>query len=92
MDDPTDVGQADAGALELVGGVQALKHAKQLVHVLHVEADTVVEHGEHGLARLLLAADADVCLAAETGVLDRVGDEITQNQTEHGRVPCHLGE
>src|SRR5688572_27142981 len=61
LDDPANVRQADACPLELIGGVQALKHPKQLVHVLHVEADAVVADPERDLARLLLAADADLC-------------------------------
>src|SRR6185503_12821207 len=42
FDDAPDDRKPDACTLELVGGVQALEHAKQLVHVLHVEADAIV--------------------------------------------------
>ena len=37
-DDAMHDGQTDAGAFELVVAVQPLKHAEQLLHVLHVEA------------------------------------------------------
>ena len=42
IDDPSDVGETDPSAFELVGGVQPLKHAKELVRIPHIEADAVV--------------------------------------------------
>src|SRR5438093_9370425 len=42
VDDPLHDGQADAGALVVLGVVQPLEHAEELVGVAHVEADAVV--------------------------------------------------
>jgi N-acetylmuramoyl-L-alanine amidase len=42
LDDAAHVGEADTGALGLINAVETLKHAKQLVGLLHVEADAVV--------------------------------------------------
>src|SRR5690606_4407799 len=43
---PAHAGQADAGAGEFAGRVQALEYAEQLAGVLHVEAGAVVAHLE----------------------------------------------
>src|SRR5204862_5699849 len=40
--DPPDGGQTDAGAFELLGPVQPLEDAEQLVGILHVEPGAVV--------------------------------------------------
>src|SRR5467141_2207467 len=49
VDDASDGGEADAGALEVGSGMQSLEHAEQLVRVLHVEAGAVIPDHE-GLA------------------------------------------
>jgi hypothetical protein len=41
-DDTLDIGQSNAGAFELVGVVQPLKNAKQLIGVLHIEAHAII--------------------------------------------------
>ena len=70
-------GQAQAQALEVAHGVQALKHAKQLVGVLRPKAGAVVLQGELNLRALALNinGDAGLGLAANLfvgGVLDVV--------------------
>ena len=68
VDDPPDGGQADAGAFELLGPMQPLKHAKQLVRVLHVEPDAVVPHEQDDTSRLFAgAADLDRRRVARCG-------------------------
>jgi len=42
MNDPLDIRQADARALELVLAVQALKHAEQFVGITRIESRAVV--------------------------------------------------
>src|ERR1700722_1115155 len=37
LDDPAHIGQADARTVEFFRAMQALEHAKKLVHILHVE-------------------------------------------------------
>ncbi len=49
MDDPLYVGQADAGAAELVS-VEPLEDAEQFVLVRHVEAHSVVADEDDDLA------------------------------------------
>ena len=53
MHDALNRGQADAGALKRLRGVQALEHAEQLVHVFHLEADSVVSNEYHYAIRPL---------------------------------------
>ncbi len=92
MDDPPHIGQADAGPLELLGAVQALKHAEQLVDVPHVEADAVVADEEHRFTRLAPAANRDFRFGARAGVLDRVGDQVAKDEPEHDRIALYLGQ
>lgn len=42
MDDPLHDGQADAGSLILVGEMESLKHAEQLVGIAHIKAHAIV--------------------------------------------------
>ena len=49
-DDAVDDRQADAGAFEIVGAMQALEHAEEFLRVALVEADAVVADEVHRLA------------------------------------------
>jgi len=42
LNDPLHGRQTDAGALEVLGAMQALEDSKQFVDILHVEADAIV--------------------------------------------------
>jgi hypothetical protein len=44
VDDAPDIGQPDAGALEIRGPVEPLKHPEELVSVTRVETYPVVPH------------------------------------------------
>src|SRR5690349_16335881 len=50
QDDAVGEGQPDAGALVVLGPVQPLEHAEELVRVAHVEAGPVVPDEGRGLA------------------------------------------
>ena len=90
MNDPPHIGQADAGPLELLDAVQALKHAKQLVDVPHVEADAVVADKEHALIRFAPAADLNFGCRARPCILDRVGDQVAEGKPEHRGVALNI--
>ena len=51
LNDPLDVRQADARALELIAAVQALKHAEQFAGITRIETRAVVADKDHGFAR-----------------------------------------
>src|SRR5690349_2913790 len=56
-DDPTDVRQTDARALELLIPMQSMKDSKKLTGILHVETHPVVPHEDHDIIRFVAAAD-----------------------------------
>src|SRR2546430_14832356 len=68
-DDAPDRRETDAGALEFGRGVQSLEHAEQLVHVLHVEAGTVVPDQERPLSVHLGGSELDLRPRLFRGVL-----------------------
>src|SRR6185295_16573048 len=74
LDDPAHVGEADAGALELAGAVQALEHLEQAIGAGHVEADAVVGDVVGDLVAARLAPDLDLDPLAVLRVLERVVD------------------
>src|SRR5262245_42575535 len=59
-DDALRGGEADAGALELLDGMQALEWAEELVGIRQVEAGTVVANVEHDLAVAAAATEGDL--------------------------------
>ena len=83
--------QANAGAFELAGAVQALEHAEQLVLKLGVEANAVVGHLERPMRGVvLLPAQGDAGFGAGAAVLQRVGQQITPDLAQQHRVAVHL--
>ncbi len=69
VDDAPHIREANAGAFELVGAVQALKHPEQFAGVLHVEADAVVAHEDDRFAFVArrVAVDANLDGAHSAG-------------------------
>ena len=81
-------GQADAGAGELGGAVQALEGAEQPAGEAHVEAGAVVAH-EEGLAllrRVAGAAELDPRVLAARRVLPGIADQVVEHDAQQGRV------
>ncbi len=78
--------QTDAGALELLGAVEPLEDAKQLVRVLHLESRTVVPDKVRQLARAGGTADLDRRLGARARELPGVADEVRQDLPDEGAV------
>src|ERR1035437_8806820 len=54
--DPVHGGQPDAGALEVLGPMEALEYAEQFVGVFHIKADAVVADEDGAVAVLLAVA------------------------------------
>ena len=78
--------QTDAGALELLGAVEPLEDAKQLVGVFHLESRTVVPDEVRQLARAGGTADLDRRLGARARELPGVADEVRQDLPDEGAV------
>src|SRR5262245_20057001 len=93
MDDALHCREADAGPLERVRGMKALKDAEELVHILHVEAHTVVTDKYHRLGAVRIThTDLDLGARPRARELEGIGDEVDQNDLEHGPVPVDLGQ
>src|SRR5262245_936115 len=82
MNDALHVGQANAGAFKFTGPVQALKDAKQFVHVFHVESDAVVANMADDFVGLGPAPDFNPGPGARARVFDRVGEQVDEHLTE----------
>ena len=76
LHDSLDDRQTDAGALELLGAVEPLEDAEQLVGVFHLESRTVVPDEVRQLARAGGTADLDRRLGARARELPGVADEV----------------
>src|SRR5262245_22236811 len=80
-------GEPDPGPLESLGKVQPLKHAKQIVDVLHIEAHTVVPREDDHFARVTgLTAYLDPRLFARARELDGVRNQVGQGEIQHRPV------
>lgn len=66
-DDPTDIGQPDAGPLKLIGPMQALENTEELVGILRVKSDPVVLDKEVPFLTLLSMSDLDLGRRAGPG-------------------------
>jgi hypothetical protein len=72
-------GQPDASTFEYVRLVQALKHAKQFIHVLHIKAYSIVPDNYDEIALVSLgASDLDFVLGMGAREFNRVGKKVNQ--------------
>src|SRR5690242_20838900 len=79
LDDALRQGQPDAGALELVGAMQPLKHAEQLVDVAHVEPHPVVPHEVDDRLSLAPRPDLDLRIGTAASELEGVADQVREH-------------
>jgi hypothetical protein len=81
MYDPLNRRKPNARAFKCIGIVQALKHSKQFIHVLHIKADAIVPNEyDQVIAISVGAADLDFGLRARAREFNRVGDKVNQYQ------------
>src|ERR1700733_5254399 len=93
LDDTLNRRKSDTGAFKCLAGMQALKYAKELIHVLHIEADTVVPHEHHNLIFARFgASNLDFGLGASPRKLDGIGEKINKYQPQHGTIPIEIGQ
>src|SRR4051812_22874311 len=91
-DNTTDNGQANARALEIVGGMQPLKNTKELVRVARVEPDSVIPDKEYGFVPRLFATDLDLRFSPFAGILHRIAKQIYNHLPQRHRVGVHYGK
>src|ERR1043166_1713367 len=78
--------QTYSSTLKFLSPMEALKNAKQLVHIFHVETDTVVAD-ENGSAAISLAfADFDDRFLARAGIFNSVGKQIGKFLFHQSRI------
>src|SRR5581483_2915052 len=86
LHDPLDDREADAGAFELLGAVEALEDPEELARVPHVETRPVVLDEVDRLALPATAADLDHRLGAPARELPGVADEVHEDLPDEPAV------
>src|SRR5437899_4888785 len=86
VDDAAHGGQADAHARKLALAVQALEGAEQLVGIDHVEAHPVVPDEHPRVSIHHLDADLDPRRGLLGRELERVADEVGQEDARQARI------
>ena len=92
MDDAPNFGQADAGSFKPSRPVESLKHTKEFVCALQVEANPIVANETNRFAFAVLGSDFDLCLGARASVFDCVGKQIDDDLAQHERIAQHFGQ
>ena len=86
VDNTLHGGQPHSSTLKLVCAVQPLEHAKKFVFVPHIKAYTVVFDEIDALAVFLFAADLDDRRLALARELERIGEQVGEDDLEQGWV------
>jgi hypothetical protein len=74
--------QSNASAFKYGGLVQALKHTKQLTHVLHVKPHPIVPNKYYQAVIVPVgASDLDFSLRARAREFDRIGNKVHQHKS-----------
>ena len=92
MDDALDQCKADAGAFEFLNTVQTLKHLKQLVCVVHVEAGAVVPDRVNDLRPFDHPGDVDDRFRPQRRKLDRVAEEVAKDLADQSSIAMDGGQ
>src|SRR6185437_16512039 len=87
LDDSAHDREADSGALEFLGAVQALKDAEEPLGALRIEARAVVSNRVKPAAfGPLRTVDGNERLLAAAGELQRVGDEVHPDLAQQRQI------
>src|SRR5580658_128954 len=89
---PMHDGESDARAAKLVGAVQALENAEELVRIIHIESDPVVPDRVLILRSDFATADFDARAGLFAAVFDGVGDQVGPYLAEQSRIPAGRGQ
>ena len=94
LDDPLHDRQAHAGPLILLGKMESLKHAKQLVDIAHVKTDAIVFDEIQGTAHRVFerATDLNPRMSAMRCVLHGVREQVHPDLLEQRRVRGTRGQ
>jgi hypothetical protein len=86
MDDPLRDRQTDSGSFILVSAVQALEHAKEFVHICHIEAHAVILDKIHGLSLFFVTTNGNHGDLTSVGKFDGIGQQIDKNLLKQDRI------
>jgi hypothetical protein len=79
MYNPLNRSESNASSFKCIRRVQALKHAKQFIYILHIKAHSVVPNEYYQLISVSVgASDLDLGLRARARKFDRIGNKIDQ--------------
>ncbi len=84
--------QPDPGSLVVLGSLQTLEYAKQLLDITHIETNTIVPHIDYGLSILASTRDLDFGLNGITRELKRVGQQVCEYLAHQCRVTFTPGQ
>src|ERR1700733_8032956 len=90
--DPVHDRKSDAGALELLHGMQPLEEAEELRRIAHVEAHAVIAYVVDALRALLQRPDFDPGGIAPGRELQRVGEQVDPHLLEQSRIGTTVGQ
>src|SRR6266576_4643343 len=78
-DNAVDGSETDPGAFEILGAMQPLENAEQLIRVLHIEANAVIAHEHGGIAIHFKVADLNHRTRPRPRVFDGIGKKVGEN-------------
>ena len=79
-------GEADAGAFELIGMVEALEDAKKFVGVCHIETDAVVTDEKNDFSVVVAATNFNDSLGPHASELESIGQQRGKDLFDKDRV------
>src|SRR4029077_18210967 len=83
--------QSNARAFKCIRIVQALKHSKQFIQVLHIKAHSIVPNEYYQVIAVSVgAADLDFGLRARVREFNRIRDKVNQYQSKHRTVSIEI--
>src|ERR1035441_3417224 len=91
MNDALNRRQSHAPAFKCIRRVQALKHAKQFIYVLHIKAHSIVPDEYYQVIFVTVgASDLDLGVRPRASEFYRVGNEIHQYKPQHRTISIEI--
>src|SRR5436190_1481401 len=85
--------QPDAGAFKRLSRVESLEYAEELIHISHIESDSIVSNEHHHLIALLVRTpDFDLGPRACPGEFNGIRNQIHKSKPQHGAVSIPGGQ
>src|SRR3984893_13017908 len=92
MDDALNGSQSYSSAFKLFSKVQTLKHTKQFIYILRVEAYAIVPHEHLYFTFSVHTANLDFGPGTHTCEFDRIGNKVDSEQLDEVMNRLRIGE